>query len=95
MMSDRYQSRTVHLGGCELLGSLPAVRRFMEQTGVRLVTGYTKPVEWIPSAALELLWFSSFQADKDIEAIWEEFGQTHLGLIRTNGMKAVVASKGD
>jgi len=44
---------------------------------------------------LELLWFSALQKDKDIEAIWEGFGQTHLGLIRTNGMKAVVASKGD
>ncbi len=94
-MSDRYQGWTVHLGGCELLGSLPSVRRFMEQTGVKLVTGYTKPVEWIPSAALELPWFSSLQGDKDIEAICEEFGQTHLGLIRTNGMKAVVASKGN
>ncbi len=59
------------------------------------MTGYTKLVEWIPGAALELLWFSSLQGDKDIEAVWQKFGQTHLGLIRTNGMKAVVASKGD
>jgi hypothetical protein len=52
-------------------------------------------LEWIPSAALELLWFSSLQGDKDIEAVWKEFGQTPLGLIRTNGLKAVEALKGD
>lgn len=89
-MGERFAGWTVHLGGCDTInGSNDALRTFMAQTGVSMVTGYSKPVEWMPSAALEMMWFSYLQDETDFLKLWKNFRKTHAGLVQFNGMKAV------
>ena len=99
LLSERMQYRfagwTVHLGACETLsGSNEDVRKFMEKTGVEMLTGYSqKNVDWIPSAALELLWFSALQENADFKTIWKKFHDDQLQLVHLNGLNAVFAGK--
>lgn len=46
----------VYLGSCSMLAeSDDVVQRFMEDTGAVAVIGYTTDVDWVPSAAMDLL----------------------------------------
>lgn len=46
----------VYLGSCSMLAeSDDVITRFMEDTGAVAVIGYTTDVDWVPSAAMDLL----------------------------------------
>lgn len=49
----------IHFGACSVLDvEETMVRKFMDKTKVRMVTGYGTDVDWMESASLELLFFS-------------------------------------
>ncbi len=90
IMGNRFAGWTVHLGGCGTInGSNADVRSFMQRTDVAMVTGYSKEVDWMSSAALDMLWFSSLQSGDNFSDIWENFRRDYIGLVRSNGMRAV------
>jgi hypothetical protein len=48
----------IHLGSCSLLRERPrALHDFLEATGAKAVAGYTTDVEWVASAAMDMLFF--------------------------------------
>ena len=55
-----FNGRILHLGACRSMLSHSETRwqKFMDETGVAAVSGYSGGVDWIESAALELLWFA-------------------------------------
>jgi hypothetical protein len=47
----------VHLGSCSVLRrNEPAVQRFLDATGARLLSGYERDVDWLDCAALDTAW---------------------------------------
>lgn len=61
MMNCRFSNWIIHFGTCSTLRKPREVEYFVEKTGVALVTGFTRDVEWIESSAFELLLFKAFQ----------------------------------
>lgn len=57
MMGTKFKRCGVHFASCSTLGiTKTAIRNFIEKTGVAFVSGYTKSVYWIPSAAVDLVY---------------------------------------
>lgn len=47
--------RVLHLGSCAVLRSTAGAQELLDATGLSLITGYTRDVEWVESMALDLL----------------------------------------
>jgi hypothetical protein len=50
---------------------------FISSTGVKMVMGFNKTVDWLDSAVMDLLILDWFQSDKDIR----KFGTSSKGTI--------------
>lgn len=56
LLKGRCAGRTIHFGSCLVLGASDAeLKRFIATTGAVAVTGYETRVDWIASAAFEVL----------------------------------------
>lgn len=60
--------RIVYFGCCSVLRDRQGVEDFRRATGARLVCGYTKKVDWVESAAFDLLLLRSLMSDARIDA---------------------------
>lgn len=50
----------IHFGSCSLLKERPKVLSdFLEATGAKAIVGYTTDVEWVPSAAMDMLFLDT------------------------------------
>jgi hypothetical protein len=57
LMGTKFKRCGVHFASCSTLGiTKSAIKDFIEKTGVSFVSGYTKNVYWIPSAAVDLIY---------------------------------------
>ena len=81
--------KTVYFGSYSTLKNRSAVRRFREACGARLVCGYTKDVDWLESAAFEMLLLSRFAANADPVSALKPLYRHHRGLIRRLGFASV------
>jgi hypothetical protein len=91
MMGSRYEGWVVHLGSCSTLkDSRDEIVQFMSETGVKAVTGYAKDVDWIESAALDLIVFKKWQDYRNpgnfVKHIVNNFGD----LVKINGFDYVL-----
>lgn len=60
LMGAKFKRCGVHFASCSTLGiTKTAIKNFIEKTGVSFVSGYTKSVYWIPSAAVDLVYLDS------------------------------------
>lgn len=61
-LEGRCKGRIIHFGSCGTLAIHGnQLNRFLEQTGALAVSGYRTDVDWIQSAAFELILLSTFQ----------------------------------
>ncbi len=61
MMGNGFSDWIIHFGSCGVLRKKKALEDFVGNTQVAVATGFTKTIDWIESAALELLLFQAFQ----------------------------------
>lgn len=89
MMGAGFAGWAVHFGSCATI-SVPRarLRRFAEATQVAMVLGYRTNVNWIASAALDLLLFDWFQYYGDTRRLWKDFRKNNAGLIAQTGLQA-------
>jgi hypothetical protein len=89
MMGERFAGWAVHFGSCSTIAvSRGRLRRFIAATKVAIVLGYETDVNWIASAALDLLLFDWFQYYGDTRRLWKDFRKNNSGLIAQTGLKA-------
>jgi hypothetical protein len=70
-LSRRRHRRLVYFGACSFLkGHKRPIKSFLEKSGTRAVCGYETDVEWMKSAALDLIAINELQ----------RFSMTHRGL---------------
>lgn len=56
-MGQDFKGMGIHFASCNIMGEDESViRKFMRRTKVSFVSGYTQPVYWIPSAAVDLVY---------------------------------------
>lgn len=60
--------RLVYFGCCSVMGDRTAVADFYKETGAKAICGYTRDVDWIESAAFDLLLLSSLVSSQRIDA---------------------------
>jgi len=64
------------------------VKEFMQSTGVLMVLGFQKDVDWIESAAVELLLLNRIQEYKNMRIFWNRFRKRYRKLVRATGLEA-------
>jgi hypothetical protein len=88
LMSDRFETWGVHLGTCRSVGDEPAVREMLDLTGAAVVTGYTRNVDWIDSAVMDLLLLDWAQEYSRTGPLLRKLSATYPDLIADTGFTA-------
>jgi hypothetical protein len=86
-MKHKFKGWIVHFGSCSTIRSPRAVTNFLETTGATIVTGFTRDVDWIESAALELMLFQNFQKFASPKVACKNLIQKHPGLSESTGFR--------
>lgn len=89
LMDKGFAGWVVHFGTCATIDIPRArMRKFMNATAVAMVLGYGTHVNWVASAALDLLLFDWLQYYGDMRRLWTGFKKSHTGLIANTGLRA-------
>jgi hypothetical protein len=88
-MGDGFANWVVHFGSCTTT-KVPTARisRFIATTRVSIVLGYRKDVDWIDSAAIDLLLFDRLQEYTHMHRFWEQFKERYGDLVGVTGLQA-------
>ena len=87
------KGRVVHLGSCGTAGVHGAkLKKFLSRTGALAICGYTKEVEWLESAAFDVLVLgrlqnTSFRRASSMRKFDEELRKTASGLYKHLGFR--------
>lgn len=88
-MGDGFANWVVHFGSCATLNVETArISRFIAATGVSMVVGYRKDVDWIDSAAIDLILFDRLQEYLSMHRFWEHFRARYRDLVSLTGLRA-------
>jgi hypothetical protein len=89
MAPGRLSGCLVHFGSCFTAFAEDVMRGFLKVTRASLATGYTKKVDWIDSAAMDLLlldWAAMYQNSKPLV---DKLHDTYPGLVAATGFVAI------
>ncbi|MGH8927432.1 MAG: DUF6642 family protein [Acidimicrobiia bacterium] len=78
-----------HFGSCWTALAEDQLWEFMHQTGASLATGYTKAVDWIDSAAMDLLILDWAREYSNAKSLVDKLYYTYGGLVDEVGFTAV------
>ena len=88
-MEKHFKNWIVHFDSCAALRVKKSrIRRFLDETGILMLTGYKRRVDWMESAALGLLFLDWIQRYKNMRIFWERFRNTYTTLTRSTGIRA-------
>ena len=71
-----FKGKVVYFGSCETALDKESIKEFKKQTGASAVIAFTKTINWIESAAFELIlldWLSHYAQPKRVKDSIEEF----------------------
>ena len=81
------KGRVVYFGSCDTLDvSESEIKNFKKNTKVDAVIGYRETVEWIESAAFEMLLFNKLQYYKTLSVIEKRLREDYKGLSEKLGL---------
>ena len=88
LMGKAFRGWVVHFGCCETM-KIPKWRvlNFVTETGVLMVSGYKRMVDWVESSALDLLFLDRVQDYRDMRKFWNRFRKAHRDLVRLTGLE--------
>jgi hypothetical protein len=89
MARGRLDGCLVHFGSCWTALDDDQLYNFLIQTGAGLVTGYTKSVDWINSAAMDMLILDWAREYSNAKSFVDKIAYTYSGLIEETGFTAV------
>lgn len=79
----------VHFGSCETIDiEKYRISNFIAVTEVSMVVGYKRDVDWIDSAAMDLLLLDWLQEYKNMHQLWKRIKMNYKDLITITGLKA-------
>ncbi|HEU4749743.1 MAG TPA: DUF6642 family protein [Acidimicrobiia bacterium] len=79
----------VHMGSCVTALAEEQLFNFLEITGASVATGYTKSVDWIDSAALDMLLLDWAREYSNAKSLIDKLVTTYPGLIEATGFTAL------
>ena len=78
----------VHFGSCWTALDDNQLYDFLETTGAAVVTGYTKSVDWIDSASMDLLILDWAKEYSNAKSLIDKIADTYSGLQQETGFVA-------
>ena len=94
LMGKRFSNWIVHFGACGTI-SVEDVRLndFIHSTEIRMISGYTNNgLDWIESAAMDLLYFQKVQEYDDMQLLWSDLKEHYGELISKTGLQVFLPS---
>ena len=94
LMGKRFSNWIVHFGACGTI-NVEDIRLndFFQSTEIRMISGYTNnKVDWIESAAMDLLYFQKAQEYDDMLLFWLDLKKNYGELIATTGLHVFISS---
>jgi hypothetical protein len=86
----RFAGRILHLGTCGTIAVPPRrLQEFIRATGVAMLLGYDRPVDWLEAASTELLLLDRLQRYRQLRAFWRDFLRYYRSLVRVTGLRAI------
>ena len=86
-MGHKFSSWVLHFGTCGTIHTDSNVLdSFMQATDAVLLLGYKKNVDWIESAAMDLILFDWMQNYKNMRSMWSYLKRNYGGLMRRTGL---------
>jgi len=85
-----FENRLVHFSSCNtMLGSQAVIENFKNETGAKLVSGYSKKVDAIKSAINDICLFDTFIRYKQTPSITNRMETVYGGLSKELGFKII------
>ncbi|MDZ4403617.1 DUF6642 family protein [Prosthecobacter sp.] len=89
MMGRKFAGWVVHFASCSTVqADEERLARFVTETQVALVTGFTQTLDWTEGAVMDLLLLRWLQDYRDLNAFWKHLQKRYPDLIETTGMTA-------
>lgn len=89
LMGDGFINWVIHFGTCATINVEGArISRFIAATQVSMVLGYKTDVDWIDSAAIDLVLFDRLQEYRDMHRFWAHFKGRYRDLVSVTGLRA-------
>jgi hypothetical protein len=88
IMGKRFNNWIIHFGSCSTLnieGSY--LHQFIDATDTSILLGYIKDIDWIDSAAMDLILFDWLQEYKDMASFWNRIIRSYQSLVEMNGLR--------
>jgi bacteriorhodopsin len=60
---------------------------FLSLTGISMVMGYDRYVDWLISTAMDLLLLNHLQFYRDLKKFWKTFRRTYRGMAKIIGIR--------
>jgi hypothetical protein len=87
MMGRKFAGWIIHFGTCGTLQApRPRLRTFFRETRVAMLLGYRKDVDWIESAAMDLILLDWLQSYKSLPSMWKRVRGSYRDLIAATGL---------
>lgn len=89
IMGRKFANWVIHFGTCGTIHTTPAVLRdFKRRTGAALLLGYTKNIDWVESAAMDLILFDWMLYSQKMGSMWSRVKDRYPGLVSLTGLAA-------
>ena len=90
IINKRGGGRILHFGSCSTLDIAPRhIRGFLTETRVKAVCGYREDVDWLESAAFEVLLVEALTYYRRVDAAYNHLRKNYLNLCRRLQFKMV------
>lgn len=89
MMGRKFSGWVVHFASCGTVQiDDKRLARFIEATGVALVMGYTKEVDWTEGVVMDLLLLRWLQSYRNLQSLVKHLHKNYRDLIKITGFQA-------
>ena len=87
-MGKGFSNWIVYFGSCATLNvKKDRIFNFMNSTGILMVMGYNRYVDWLASTATDLLLLDSLQSYKDMRKFWNSFRKNYQEMMEIIGLR--------
>jgi hypothetical protein len=88
-MRRRFRNWIVHFGSCATAGADQGdLASFVENTGISLVTGYKENVDWVESAAMDMILLTELQKYVDLRAMKKKITRDYQPMVERLGFES-------
>lgn len=88
-MGKGFTNWIIYFGSCATINVEEGrILNFMKSTGVLMVMGYDRSIDWLSSTALDLFLPDCLQFYRDMRKFWNFFQRNYHGMTEIVGLKA-------